>query len=37
MTGNLAFFAKLLEANPIATNLNAAAEKAEAESDQEEE
>lgn len=37
MTGNLAFFAKLLAAHPITTNLNEAAEKAEAESDKEEE
>lgn len=37
MTGNLAFFAKLLKDNPISTNLNDAAKKAEAESDKEEE
>lgn len=36
MTGNLAFMARLLAANPISTNLNEAAEKAEAESDKEE-
>ncbi|AYL99163.1 flavodoxin family protein [Mucilaginibacter celer] len=36
MTGNLAFMAKLLYENPITTNLNDAAKKAEAESDQEE-
>lgn len=36
MIGNLAFMAKLLAANPISTNLNEAAEKAEAESDKEE-
>ena len=33
VTGNLAFMAKLLAENPITTNLNQAAEKAEAESD----
>ncbi|QEM09981.1 flavodoxin family protein [Mucilaginibacter rubeus] len=36
MTGNLAFMAKLLHENPITTDLNDAAKKAEAESDQEE-
>lgn len=36
MTANLAFFAKLLEANPIPTNLNDANEKAKSESDAEE-
>ncbi|NCD68894.1 flavodoxin family protein [Mucilaginibacter agri] len=36
MTANLAFFAKLLAANPITTNLNDAAKKAEAESNNEE-
>ncbi|TSJ44369.1 flavodoxin family protein [Mucilaginibacter corticis] len=35
MTGNLAFFAKLLADHPITTNLNDAAEKAEEESDKE--
>lgn len=35
MTGNLAFFAKLLAANPITTDLNEASKKAEAESDPE--
>lgn len=35
MTGNLAFFAKLLAVNPITTNLNEATKKAEAESDPE--
>ena len=36
MTGNLAFFAKLLANNPISTDLNAAAENAKQESDLEE-
>lgn len=36
MTQNLSFMAKLLAANPFTTNLNEAAEKAEAESDKEE-
>ncbi len=36
MTDNLAFMAKLLAGNPFTTNLNDAAKKAEAESDQEE-
>ncbi|NHA02699.1 flavodoxin family protein [Mucilaginibacter sp. HC2] len=35
MTGNLAFFAKLLASNPITTDLNQANEKAKAESDPE--
>ncbi|HEX8019082.1 hypothetical protein [Mucilaginibacter sp.] len=37
MTGNLAFFARLLADNPITTNLNEEMKKAEAESDKEEE